>query len=68
MHELIEEQEAKAQVKSRPGHVLFDYLWFVIVVALLMLIVGHVGGCDDTRDPAHGSHIPSEVKGGLDVR
>lgn len=48
----------------RGGHVLFDYLWFVIVVMLLLIGLGKVGGCDE-RDPARGSHIPAEVKGGV---
>jgi len=50
--------------KNAAGNVLFEYMWFIIVIVLLMVIVGHVGGCDDRRDEGSGSHIPDEVKGG----
>jgi hypothetical protein len=49
--------------KAAGGHVLWDYLWFLIVVSMLLIGVSKLGGCDDMRDH-HGEHIPSEVKGG----
>lgn len=48
----------------RPGHVVFDYLWFVLVVIAMVLTLGYCAGDPDQRDPGAGSHIPEHVQGG----
>lgn len=50
----------------RGGHVLFDYLWFILVVGLLLIALHKWVEDVDNRDPGSGSHIPAEVKGGRD--
>lgn len=48
----------------KKGNILIEYLWFIIVLITLIVVLNHwVQGCDG-RDPAAGSHIPAEVKGG----
>ena len=32
------------------GHVLFQYLWFLIVVSVLLLAVAKVGGCQEATE------------------
>ena len=62
------DEAVRALETRHRGHVLFDYLWFLLVCSCLLLAVARVGGCDDRRDHGSGSHIPAEVKGGSDVR
>lgn len=32
------------------GHVLFDYLWFILVCAVLLVAVAKVGGCQEATE------------------
>ena len=54
-------RDALDRAMNKPGHVVFDYLWFLIVCWGLLFLVGKIGGCQDADDRAMGSGTKAEV-------